>query len=188
MCLVLFSYKSHPDYPLILASNRDEFYERPAAPATFWKDAPDLLAGRDLKSCGTWLGITKTGKIAIVTNFRDPYAVKDDATSRGELVINSLRSRDDPTEYIRKVNQKADEYNGFNLLFGYMSDLYYFSNRGGTLQKISPGLYGLINHLPNYLDHSLRQIAGFLIVKRLDNLAAFMINSVKDKLTAGAVL
>jgi len=147
MCLVLFSYKSHPDYPLILASNRDEFFERPAAPATFWKGAPDLLAGRDLKSCGTWLGITKTGKIATVTNFRDPRAVRDDATSRGELVINFLRSQDDPTEYIRKVNQKADEYNGFNFIFGYMSDLYYFSNRGGIFQKISPGLYGLSNHL-----------------------------------------
>jgi uncharacterized protein with NRDE domain len=147
MCLILFSYKSHPEYPLIIASNRDESYERPASPAAFWKETPDMLAGRDLKECGTWLGMTKSGRIATITNFREPHAVKDDAPSRGELLINYLRSRDNPTHYIQKISKKAHMYNGFNLVFGYLSDLYYFSNRGADVQKVSPGLHGLSNHL-----------------------------------------
>jgi len=147
MCLILFSYKSHPEYPLILASNRDEFYERPSSPAAFWEEAPDMLAGRDLKECGTWLGMTKSGKIATITNFREPHAVKDDAPSRGELLINYLRNQDEPTAYIRKISKNIHRYNGFNLIFGYFSDLYYFSNRVAGVQKISPGLHGLSNHL-----------------------------------------
>ncbi|MBT8490747.1 MAG: NRDE family protein, partial [Deltaproteobacteria bacterium] len=147
MCLILFSYQLHSEYPLILASNRDEFYDRPTAPAAFWEDAPEILAGRDLKECGTWLGITKSGRIATLTNYRDPFSIKDDAPSRGELVSNFHLSHEGPTEYVQRLQQRADEYNGFNLIFGYVSDLYYFSNRGGMAQQLVPGLYGLSNHL-----------------------------------------
>jgi uncharacterized protein with NRDE domain len=148
MCTVLFSFKTHPEYPLILASNRDEFYERPTSSADFWEEAPDLLAGRDLKECGTWLGITKTGRIATLTNFRAPASMRDDAPTRGKLVSNYLLSGKDPDTYFNDMRFKAHEYNGFNLLFGYVSELYYFSNKDhGFCRKVAPGLYGLSNHL-----------------------------------------
>jgi len=147
MCLILFSYQLHSEYPLILASNRDEFYDRPTAPAAFWEDAPGILAGRDLKECGTWLGTTKSGRIATLTNYRDPFSIKDDAPSREELVSHFLLSQEEPKEYVQGMQQRAEEYNGFNLIFGYVSNLYYFSNRGGTVQQLVPGLYGLSNRL-----------------------------------------
>jgi len=146
MCIILFSYKSNPEYPLILASNRDEFYDRPAAPATFWDDEPELLAGRDLKECGTWLGITKSGRVASLTNFRAPHSVMENAPTRGALVTGFLKGRDAPTAYIEKICRNATQYNGFNLLFGYFDDLYYFSNKGNIFEQVAPGLHGLSNH------------------------------------------
>ncbi|HUU49435.1 MAG TPA: NRDE family protein [Nitrospinota bacterium] len=147
MCLILFSYKTHSNYRLILAANRDEFYDRPTAPAAFWDDAPDLLGGRDLRHGGTWLGITKSGRIALVSDFRDPAAKKKDAPSRGLLVSNFLKGQEKPIDYLKKITHKACQYNGFNLILGDKSQLYYYSNRNKKAQEISPGVYGLSNHL-----------------------------------------
>lgn len=147
MCLILFSYKSHPIYPLILAANRDEFYERPTAQASFRKEPPDMLAGRDLKKGGTWLGMTKTGRIAAITNFRDLQNLKDGAPSRGGLVSEFLRGNEDPVEYIQNIRQISNSYNGFNLILGNRSGLFYFSNEGDLFREISPGIHGLSNHL-----------------------------------------
>jgi uncharacterized protein with NRDE domain len=146
MCLILLSFKTHSRYPLVLAANRDEFYERPSAPVTFWDDAPDVLAGRDMKDGGTWLGITKRGRIAAVTNYRDPISFKDDAPSRGWLVRDFLHGQEDPAVYLERVAARADQYNGFSMILGEVSQLYYFSNRG-RIFELSPGLYGLSNHL-----------------------------------------
>ena len=85
MCLILLSYKTHPHYPLIIAANRDEFFDRPTAPAAFWEDAPTLLAGKDLRGGGTWLGVTRDGRIAALANFREPQTFKADAPSRRRL-------------------------------------------------------------------------------------------------------
>lgn len=147
MCLILFSYRSHPSYPLILAANRDEFYERPTAPAAFWDDAPGILAGRDLQEGGTWLGITRTGRLAAITNYRDPRAVKDHAPSRGTLVSGFLRGDESPEEYIRRIRPDAGRYNGFNLILGEGGGLFHFSNMTETFQKIPPGMHGISNHL-----------------------------------------
>ena len=146
MCLLLFSFKMHPRYPLVLAANRDEDYGRPSAPAAFWHDVPDVLAGRDLREGGTWFGITKKGRIAALTNYRDPASVRDDALSRGWLVSDFLRSREEPLTYLRNLTFQADKYNGFSLILGDLPCLYYFSNRDGMFE-LSPGLYGLSNHL-----------------------------------------
>jgi uncharacterized protein with NRDE domain len=146
MCLLLFSFKMHPRYSLVLAANRDEDYDRPSAPATFWQDAPNMLAGRDLREGGTWFGITKQGKIGALTNYRDPASVKEGAPSRGWLVGDFLRSREDPLTYLQKLSLRADQYNSFNLVVGNHSRLYCFSNRDGMFE-LSPGLYGLSNHL-----------------------------------------
>jgi uncharacterized protein with NRDE domain len=146
MCLILFAWKVHRQYPLILIANRDEFYERPTAPADFWDDAPRLLAGRDLQEGGTWLGITRGGKLAALTNYRDPATLKRNAPSRGHLVSDYLRNRQAPENYVRGLKKKAAQYNGFNLLLGSVSELLCFSNRDG-LHRVAPGIHGMSNHL-----------------------------------------
>jgi uncharacterized protein with NRDE domain len=147
MCLILFSYQMHTDYWLILAANRDEFYNRPAAPLDYWAEHPDLLAGRDLKSNGTWLGVTRTGRIAAVTNYRDPITHMQNAPSRGTLVSNYLRGNSSPQQYLKAVSKIGYTYNGFNLIAGDRSGLYYYSNRATGIQKLKPGFYGISNHL-----------------------------------------
>lgn len=148
MCLITFAYNVHPSYRLVLAANRDEFYERPSSPADFWKDCPRVLAGRDLKGRGTWLGMTKDGKFAAVTNYRNPSAFKSDALSRGKLVSGYLAGNQNSDDYLKKIAPQTDKYNGFNLLLGDDNDLFIFSNRGEK-QKLKAGVYGLSNHLLN---------------------------------------
>jgi uncharacterized protein with NRDE domain len=148
MCLILLSYKMNEKYPFILAANRDEFYERPSAPVSVWDDAPDVIAGKDLKSGGTWLGITKKGRLAAVTNYRDPKSFRQKAPSRGWLVKDFLCGREDPHAYIEQIEVKKDRYNGFSVIIGDPSRLFYFSNRG-YMQELSPGIYGLSNRLLN---------------------------------------
>lgn len=147
MCLILFAYNRHPDYRLILAANRDEYYNRPTKPLSFWEDVPAILAGCDLKSKGTWLGVSRSGKIAAVTNFRDPASQKENAPSRGLLVSNFLAGKESPQSYLEHVKTIAQMYNGFNLIAGDESGLYYYSNKGNDIQRIEPGLHGLSNHL-----------------------------------------
>ncbi len=147
MCLLLLSYKAHPNYKMIIAANRDEFYNRPTAPASFWKEHPDLLAGKDLKEGGTWLGITKRGEFAALTNYRNPANFIKDAPSRGKLVLDFLTGGDSPKNFVDALIKNGRLYNGFNLLLSYQSDLYYFSNQTQKLALLSPGIYGLSNHI-----------------------------------------
>jgi uncharacterized protein with NRDE domain len=147
MCLILFAYRAHPRYPLVVAANRDEWFRRPTAPAGFWSDAPEVLAGRDLEAGGTWLGVTRGGRFAALTNFRDPATLRDDAPSRGALVSDFLTSSTDADAYLRSVRRDADRYNGFNLVLGDQTSLRYFSNREGDARALHPGIYGLSNHL-----------------------------------------
>ncbi len=145
MCLILFSYRNDPRYDLIFAANRDEFYHRPADPISFWREAPHVLAGKDLTAGGTWFGITRDGRIAAITNYRDPASLRSDAPSRGLLVSRFLTEAFSPEEYLDLMQKEGGQYNGFSLLFGDLSGLYYFSNRSRTSGKIAPGTYGLSN-------------------------------------------
>lgn len=147
MCLILFSWKQHPEYQLVLAANRDEFYDRPTAPAGFWEDHTDVLAGRDLKAGGTWIGVTRTGRFAALTNYRDPSNIRENAPSRGQLPVDFLLSESSPEEYLKAVAQNGVAYNGFNLLVGDLNNLYYYSNYEGEVRELEPGTYGLSNHL-----------------------------------------
>jgi uncharacterized protein with NRDE domain len=147
MCLILFANGIHPKYRLILAANRDEFYGRPAKPLAFWDDAPSVLAGRDLKSMGTWLGVNKAGLLAAITNFRAPAFILPDAPSRGGLVSKYLMQNGVPITYLENIQKIGGMYNGFNLLMGKVPDLYYYSNKAEGIKKIGPGLYGLSNDL-----------------------------------------
>lgn len=147
MCLILLAWRAHPDYPLVVAANRDEFFSRRTAAADFWNDAPDVLAGRDLEAGGTWLGVTRSGRFAALTNYRDPARNKAGAPSRGELVSRFLTSGQDPRAYLSELESSADRYNGFNLVFGDLDGLWCFSNCGEGEQALVPGVYGLSNHL-----------------------------------------
>ena len=150
MCVIYLAYETHPDHPLILLANRDEFYDRPTAAAAYWEDHPQIYAGRDLVAGGTWLGITRGGRIAAVTNYRDQSAPKGNR-SRGELVAEFLKSEESPAKYLGGVQQRALQYSGFNLIVGDLSEsgdgLFYFSNGGNGTRRLEPGVYGLSNHL-----------------------------------------
>jgi uncharacterized protein with NRDE domain len=147
VCLVLIALDSHPDYSLIVAANRDEFYDRPTAPAEFWADAPSVLAGRDLKAGGTWLGIDSKGRLAAVTNYRQGRRESEAPRSRGHLVSDFLTREMGAREHMERVRREADLYNGFNLLTYDTGGLFYYSNREGRVHSLAPGVYGLSNHL-----------------------------------------
>jgi uncharacterized protein with NRDE domain len=133
---------------LVLAANRDESYSRPTAPAVFWEEAPNVLAGKDLKSGGSWMGVTRSGKVAAVTNFRGPGKVWESAPSRGTLVSNFLMNGDSPDVFLDTLRTRARNYNGFNLLVGNTEGLWRYSNRYDEQpQRIIPGIHGLSNHL-----------------------------------------
>ena len=149
MCLVLFAYQHHPKYSLVVAANRDEYFARPTAPAQYWPDYPQILAGRDLKELGTWMGITVHGQFSALTNYRDPRRHSPEALSRGHLVGDFLRGQQSPAEYLESVAKQASQYNGFNLLVGDKRSLWYYANRQGKLQQLEPGIYGMSNHLLN---------------------------------------
>lgn len=148
MCLILVAWRTHADYPLVVAANRDEFFARPTAPAAFWKDAPHVLAGRDLQAGGTWMGVTRSGRFAALTNFRDPESHRADAASRGMLVAGFLQSAQAPLDYLDDVDRRGQDFNGFNLLVGDGRSLAWYSNVGGGEPiDLEPGIYGLSNYL-----------------------------------------
>jgi uncharacterized protein with NRDE domain len=147
MCLVLIALDSHPEYSLIVAANRDEFYDRPTAPAAFWADAPSVLGGRDLKAHGTWLGIDREGRLAAVTNYRQGQRESPAPRSRGQLVSDFLTGETGALEYIERVRREAELYNGFNLIVSDPWGCFYYSNRENRVRTLGPGVYGLSNHL-----------------------------------------
>jgi uncharacterized protein with NRDE domain len=147
MCLILTALDSHRDYSLIVAANRDEFYDRPTAPAAFWPENPRILGGRDLKAGGTWLGIDRHGRFAAVTNYRQGEREPGALRSRGLMVSDYLATDIDVRAHMERVERDAALYNGFNLIAGDTRELRYFSNREGRTRALGPGIYGLSNHL-----------------------------------------
>ena len=144
MCLIVVGWRVHPDYPLVVAANRDEFYARPTAPATRWTDNSQVIGGLDLEAGGTWLGISESDRFAAVTNVREPGMGKG-ARSRGELTRNFLLADISAGDYARQIDGHL--YSGFNLLFSDGISLFYASNRDGEARSLAPGVYGLSNHL-----------------------------------------
>lgn len=148
MCLIAFAIDSHPRYSLVLMANRDEFLSRETEPACFWPDAPHLLAGRDRQAGGTWLGVTAAGKLAAITNYRDPRSQVIDPPSRGLLVADYLRDESmTPADLLTHLRKHGNSYDGFNLIYGTSGELHYFTNRGGSSGPVSAGIHGLSNHL-----------------------------------------
>jgi uncharacterized protein with NRDE domain len=149
MCLIVFAWQVIPGVPLVAAGNRDEFYDRPATPAAWWTDHPQVYAGRDLRGGGTWMGITRDGRFAAVTNVRAPSEKRADAPTRGLLVTDYLTGDTSPEEYIQSISRRAHLFNGFNLLIGNREQLLWFSNTAQDDERngkpLAPGIYGLSN-------------------------------------------
>ncbi len=182
MCIILLAWRVHPDYPLVLAANRDEFYARPAAPLAFWPDHPQVLAGRDLEAGGTWLGITRSGRFAALTNYRDPTQILTGRPSRGQLVADYLCGQSSPEAYLDQIAEVGAQCNGFNLLVGEVSSpegkLYWTSNVTHETRELAPGIYGVSNHLldsawpkvsvgKTALGRALAQLPGELALREL---------------------
>ena len=145
MCLIVLAIGQHPKYPLILAANRDEFHARPTEDANWWDDRPDVLGGRDKQAGGTWLGVSRQGRLATVTNFRDAKPPDTRHRSRGHLVTEFLNGASGPDEYLDSIDE--DQYAGFNLIVADRQNVAYLSNREDGKRKLAPGIYGLSNAL-----------------------------------------
>lgn len=144
MCLIIFAYNSHPDYKLIMAANRDEYYARPTKRAA-WRG--EILSGVDALAGGTWLGMTKTGRLAALTNYRNPAAHVHGKKTRGAVVADFLNGPVRSDKYSDLLHSTANDYNGYNLLYGDAGGLHWFSNRAEKTVTLKDGIYGLSNHL-----------------------------------------
>jgi uncharacterized protein with NRDE domain len=148
MCLLVLAWMKHPRYRLVVAANRDEFHDRPAAALGWWNDDARVLAGRDLRAGGTWMGVTRGGRFGVITNFRDlepPPAAG--SPSRGRLVADFLTGDAPPGAFVERLDGSAARFAGFNVLVGSPRSLHYLANRGDEgPREIGPGIYGLSNH------------------------------------------
>lgn len=148
MCLLVLAWLSHPRYRLVVAGNRDEFHDRPASPLGWWTDMPGILAGRDLRAGGTWLGVSRSGRFGVVTNFRNVEAAAlEGSPSRGQLVPRYLGAANEPGRFVDELGESAPRFAGFNLLVGGPTSLHYYSNTVAEgRRELPPGIYGLSNH------------------------------------------
>ncbi len=148
MCVLFLAWRAHPQYPLILAANRDEFHARATRPAAPWPHAPQVVGGLDLAGGGSWLAVAASGRFAVITNYREPGQHSRDAPSRGALVADYVTGALDAADYAHAIKPTSRRYNGFNLLLGDTRQLVYVSNRRDPpCQSLSPGIYGLSNGL-----------------------------------------
>ena len=147
MCLVAISWQNHPEFPLIISANRDEFFERPTVGLHQWESG--FYGGKDLRSGGTWLGFHPNGRWSLITNYRDFTQVRKAEISRGKLVQDFVEGQSDPEEYLREIQSEMDRYDGFNLLVSDGNKLFYLSNFGEMIEAIAPGIHGLSNGLIN---------------------------------------
>ncbi len=147
MCIAFLAYRHVPGLPLILLANRDEYYHRPSRPMDFWEELPHILAGRDIQAGGTWLGLTRYGRLAFITNYRGPDSLRDEAPSRGSLVADFLDGSCSLEAFMERLEREGASYNGFNMVFGTLSRLYYFSNMAPGFHRLEAGIYGLSNDL-----------------------------------------
>ena len=150
MCLLVLAWRVHPRYRLVVAANRDEYHERPAAALAKWPPPSQLLAGRDLRAQGTWLAIDRQRRFGVVTNFRELQPARAAAPSRGDLIPHYLAAAGgglgSAGEFLAALAPHAQEYSGFNLLLTDAESLWYGSNRANPFARpLPPGVYGLSN-------------------------------------------
>ncbi len=185
MCLIFLSYKQHKEYPLIILANRDEFYKRPTLAADYWKENPNILAGKDLEGGGTWMGVTKNGYLAMLTNYRDIANIKPNAPTRGKLVSDYLQGEFNPKEYLKALSKTGSSYNGYSLIAGNFNDPWYYSNYGNKIAQLGTGLYGLSNALLDSkwpkVETGKAELAPLLSKTTLDKEALFNVMTNQQK-------
>lgn len=149
MCFLLFAVRVHPDYPLVIAANRDEFLSRPTSPADYWEDSPLVMGGRDLEAGGTWLGITRQGRFAALTNYRNPDGHDTTRPSRGALVSDFLTDAQKipAATYLKQIDESSTSYNGYNLIAGSGPTLIHYSNQASDMTLLTDGVHALSNAL-----------------------------------------
>lgn len=180
MCLITFNWQPNSDQPLVMAGNRDEFHQRPARPAQFWEAHPNMLAGQDLEAGGTWMGVTRSGRFAALTNVRRLPAPYKGTISRGKLVSDYLTSEIEAETYLNEIAKHPKDYDGFNLVIGTPQACWYYSNYSENgPQKLEPGLYGLSNHLLNSpwpkVEHAKQSLKRWLDTQdSLENLSTLL--------------
>ena len=146
MCLAIIASNVLTNWPLIVVANRDELHSRPTLAAGPWSDVKGVLGGRDLSAGGTWLGFTTSGRFALLTNYREPGQHDLQAPSRGHLTDGFLRGEQTPQTYAVELLRRAQDYNGFNLMLGDSSGLWYCSNRSDiSVQQVRDGVVGISN-------------------------------------------
>lgn len=146
MCIAFLAVDRHPTYPLIVLANRDEALARPTRPLHRWSGEPAIYAGQDLVAGGSWMGVSERGRLALLTNYREPPEPRQEGASRGDLVRRYLAEED--ADFSAFLKARGGEYAGFNLIFGPWNKLTHYSNRGsGGFSRLEPGLHGLSNAL-----------------------------------------
>lgn len=189
MCLIVLSLGQHPEYPIILAANRDEFHARPTQAASWWPDKPDILGGRDLQAGGTWLALHRNGRFATVTNFSDAKAPSAKLRSRGHLVTGFLESELSPSAYLKTIDENA--HAGFNLIVGQGPDVAYLSNREEGSRDLEPGIYGLSNALLDgpwhKVERSKRKFSALLESGQVNETSLMRLMNDREKAPAAEV-
>jgi len=183
MCLVVLAWQQHPEFPLIVAGNRDEFHGRPTKEAHWWPDEPGIVGGRDLQAAGTWLALHRNGRFATVTNFRDAEVPSSKFESRGHLVTEFLLSSDKSLDYLSTID--GANYAGFNLLVYDGESLAWLSNRNDGPQALAPGIYGLSNALLDSPWHKVVQsktkLGQLVKANRINETALLRLLDDRDK-------
>lgn len=144
MCLIFFAVEVSAEMPFCLLANRDEFYSRPTEPMHWWEDAP-VLGGKDLQAGGTWLAVGKSGRMAAVTNYRNPEHVNPAARSRGNIPVETVLSELDGRQTIEQLKSGWKDCNGFNLILHDGKDTFWYSNIKDEIIQLEKGVYGLSN-------------------------------------------
>jgi uncharacterized protein with NRDE domain len=186
MCLILFAVNPNDRYRLVVAANRDELYERPTVPASFWQNSSGVLAGRDENMGGTWLGISRAGRFAAVTNFREDPPDPLPPRSRGDLPLHFLQGAMSASDYLQSIQDEGNAFRGFNLIVADESATGYYGNRdqSGSPRSLDSGCYGLSNQLldcdwPKVIDGRTR--LGTLVDQAPNELVEALFNLLLDE-------
>ena len=189
MCLLVVAIDSHPRLPLIVAGNRDEFHVRPTREAHWWPDYPDIVGGRDLQAGGTWLAMSRSGRFAAVTNYRDAQHETADFRSRGHLITDFLTGDMPSLDYLESID--GSQYAGFNLLVADGTDAAYLSNRGAPMRRLAPGVYGLSNATLDEawtkVTRSRSRLETLIADDAVDEASLFLLLNDRDKGSAAEV-
>ena len=185
MCTALFAYHAHPNYPLIILSNRDEFYHRPTEPAHFWQNNPQILSGVDLEKGGTWFGVNQNGRVALLTNYRDFTKHIDAPLSRGLITKQFLSSSEAVGPFLKSLQSNHHAYNPYNLVVGDINKLFYYSNLLEDYKPLDKGVHGLSNGIINAswpkVNTACHAFKALLTKDELDEAACFDLLSAPTK-------